>query len=93
MNNLIQFNTGRHYTEEGQRVVVEVVDSHTVKFHDIDRMIYGTLQQFPVHVHQDIPVAMARAVMQRYDAMQYGNDLTHQTAPQWDDDLELIKYY
>lgn len=42
----IQFNTGRKYSREGQRIVAILHDDNVVTFMDHDRMIAG---EFTIH--------------------------------------------
>lgn len=37
----LQFNTGRKYTAQGQRIVAVLHDDGVVSFNDHDRMIWG----------------------------------------------------
>lgn len=39
--NRIQFNTGRRYSAQGQRIVAVLHDDGIVSFNDHDRMIWG----------------------------------------------------
>jgi hypothetical protein len=65
----IQFNTGRWYTEHGQRIVAVKHDS-IIYFHDIDRGING---QFDAADDVFGPVELSQfVVMSRYDHNSYG---------------------
>lgn len=75
------FNTGRRYTEDGQRIAYTVIDRtpddiipeeswHTVSFADFDRMIDGTVRILEDHNGYPTP----RQVLQAYDAGGYGYD-------------------
>ena len=44
-----QFNTGRQYGPEGQRIVVKTT-SDGIRFHDVDRGIEGFIKCNPVHL-------------------------------------------
>jgi hypothetical protein len=44
----IQFNTGRRYTQQGQRIVATLHDDRVVTFMDHDRGIYG---EFALGMH------------------------------------------
>ena len=56
---MITFNTGRKYTERGQRIAAAIVDGRTY-FSDVDRMIFGVFTS---------PVECTRAdVLEAYDA-------------------------
>ena len=64
----IQFNTGRHYTEYGQRIVA-IKHNNIIYFNDIDRGINGMFNAAdddfgPVELSQYI-------VMARYDNNKY----------------------
>jgi len=39
----IKFNTGRHYTEHGQRIAARLLDDGSVVFVDADRQIEGRI--------------------------------------------------
>lgn len=41
----VTFNTGRQYTDEGQRITVRVHDDGTTLFKDHSRMVYGVLNK------------------------------------------------
>ena len=88
----IQFNTGRPYTAEGQRIIVRVSGHEEVQFCDLDRCISGTIKQFPLHRHTS-DSALAAAVMQRYDAMQYDDVSTYDWSPSWYADLPETRYH
>lgn len=65
----IQFNTGRGYTEYGQRIIA-VKYCHIIYFNDIDRGIDG---QFDAPDDMFGPVELSQAVvMSRYDHNSYG---------------------
>ena len=64
----IQFNTGRHYTEHGQRIVA-VKDNNVIYFNDIDRGIDG---MFDASDDTFGPVELSKfIVMSRYDNNNY----------------------
>lgn len=46
MQQTIHFNTGRHYTANGQRITATLHDDGVVTFHDHSRMIDG---EFTLH--------------------------------------------
>lgn len=67
-----QWNTGRRYTDKGQRIVAETTTKPPgIKFVDHDRMISGfiPLGQIP---HGLDKYAMERIVMTAYDFTTYG---------------------
>lgn len=65
MSKRIQFNTGRCYTAQGQRIVALLHEDGVVTFRDHDRMIAG--EYTPAH-----PEAFgASQVLRRYDSNQY----------------------
>ena len=41
--NVIKFNTGREYTEQGQRIAARLLDNGDIVFLDIDRGIDGVI--------------------------------------------------
>lgn len=64
----IQFNTGRHYTESGQRIVA-VKDNGVIFFNDIDRGIDG---MFDASDDTFGPVELSQfVIMSRYDNNNY----------------------
>ena len=66
----IEFNTGRMYSDQGQRIVAEVIDKEDcevlpmliVKFTDLDRMIEGVVEVFSLTQEE---------IMHQYDTNQY----------------------
>lgn len=64
MSKRIQFNTGRRYTAEGQRIVAILHDDGVVTFMDHDRMIGGEFKA----ASDDLSKA---EVMQAYDGHHY----------------------
>jgi len=68
--NKIEFNTGRMYSDQGQRIVAEVIDKEDcevlpmliVKFIDLDRMIEGVVEFFSLTQEE---------IMLQYDTNQY----------------------
>lgn len=60
----IVFNTGRHYTVNGQRIIATLHDDGVITFHDIDRMIDGELSG----TH---PVISDYRVLAAYDRCDY----------------------
>jgi hypothetical protein len=70
MTTRYEWNTGRHYTPEGQRIVAEVT-ADTVSFFDASRGIYGTMERTPWLVES--PDAVRSFVMSRYDNNKYSS--------------------
>lgn len=64
----LQWNTGRLYTEDGQRIVAETVEGGII-FHDIDRCIDGFV---PTVMSPRDTYEMREIVMFNYDHTQYG---------------------
>lgn len=64
----IQFNTGRHYTEQGQRIIAEKVTYNSIIFNDIDRGISGF---FPWYGHIRGGLHLQEIVMFCYDHGNY----------------------
>lgn len=63
--NRLQFNTGRKYTAQGQRIVAVLHDDGVVSFNDHDRMIWGEFK-LPLHCRLS-----QTEVMHWYDSGQY----------------------
>ena len=69
-----QWNTGRMYTEQGQRIVVEIREG-AMFFSDLDRMINGGIPLggfFNPDVRAD-KYAIEKLVMVNYDFGNYGH--------------------
>jgi len=66
----IHFNTGRLYTEHGQRITATLHNDKRVTFYDHDRHVYGEITPIP-----NIPRSKFNAsfVMEKYDSMSYTN--------------------
>ncbi len=66
----VQFNTKRHYTEHGQRIIATLHPDNVVTFYDIDRMVDG---QFEFDSTDELQrffkdkESAAQIIMQRYD--------------------------
>src|SRR5262245_26411080 len=73
----IQFNTGRKYTADGQRIVATRRDDGTVTFHDIDRLITGELRCKATEAE-----FTKENVLSEYDRLQYDN-----TSRAWEDGM------
>lgn len=71
MSLILKFNTGRKYTEYGQRITAFVHDDGTVDFNDHDRQIYGRLtDRLPTIVPGDDEI-LWRWIVDRYDVGKY----------------------
>lgn len=64
----IQWNTGRLYTEEGQRIIAETVENGII-FHDLDRYIDGFIPTVRCPTDK---FELKEMVMFNYDHTQYG---------------------
>lgn len=64
-----EWNTGRHYTAEGQRIVAEVTATG-VNFFDMSRGIYGTVT-LPTYSTLSDTASVRSHVMGRYDRNEY----------------------
>lgn len=64
-----EWNTGRHYTPEGQRIVAEVGED-LVSFYDYSRGIYGTMPRSRWNPLTDLD-AVRSYVMANYDGNKY----------------------
>ena len=70
LSDKIEFNTGRMYSDQGQRIIAEVIAKEdcnilpllTVKFTDLDRMIEGVVEVFELTKEE---------IMHQYDSNQY----------------------
>jgi hypothetical protein len=65
MQKRIQFNTGRRYTAQGQRIVAVLHDDNVVTFRDHDRMIAG---EYTSYFPEDF---CAKEVLDIYDCNAY----------------------
>lgn len=66
-----EWNTGRHYSPEGQRIVAEVTDER-VAFYDFARGIYGTLP-LPQYGELSDALRVRSYVMAGYDRNTYSS--------------------
>lgn len=62
---MIRFNTGRHYTREGQRIAAKITDDGGIFFVDVDRMVDGFVEPETVKTLQ--LTLTARDVLWAYD--------------------------
>ena len=65
--NIITFNSGRQYSDEGQRIGFVVLPDRRAYFVDVDRRIDGTIDA----PHFDDQHVTSQHVMQEYDAGRY----------------------
>jgi len=80
MTTRYEWNTGRHYSPEGQRIVAEVTPD-TISFFDMSRGIYGTMERYGMNQcgmaqapwPAGSPDAVRSYVMARYDAGRYSS--------------------
>lgn len=77
-----QFNTGRQYSEHGQRIVVKTA-SDGIRFHDVDRGIEGFIKCNPVHLESKSEIK--EILMFCYDRGIYEDD-TYEGALVWEDE-------
>jgi hypothetical protein len=70
MTNRYEWNTGRHYSPEGQRIIAETAPD-SVSFYDVSRGVYGTIERTPYLIES--PDAVRSYVMSRYDAGRYSS--------------------
>ena len=75
-NDTLAFNTGRQYTDKGQRISAELVDG-MVCFFDHDRLIGGKFEL------QDFDTFNEALVLQEYDAHRYGMWLPAKGQMEW----------
>lgn len=75
MTNRYEWNTGRHYSPEGQRIIAEVTPEG-IAFFDASRGIYGTMERYGM-TQAPWPTesldAVRSYVMARYDAGRYSS--------------------
>jgi hypothetical protein len=71
IENIQAFNTGREYSEHGQRIAWGIAGEGIVAFADIDRNICGTLALAPIEVFGDVLPITRREVLAGYDATRY----------------------
>jgi len=69
----IKFNTGRYYTDKGQRIGAALLDSGDIYFVDIDRHIDGTIKANDLTLDDviDLGLFTQRNIMAAYDSNQY----------------------
>lgn len=66
--NRLQFNTGRKYTAQGQRIVAVLHEDGVVSFNDHARMIWG---EYKSHHPNPIEAFTREIVLMMYDAGKY----------------------
>jgi len=69
----LKFNTGRYYTDKGQRIAAALLDNGDIYFVDIDRHIDGTVKANGLTIDDviDLDLFTQRAIMRAYDDNQY----------------------
>lgn len=69
----LKFNTGRYYTDKGQRIAAALLDNGDIYFVDIDRHIDGTVKANGLTIDDviDLDLFTQRAIMKAYDDNQY----------------------
>lgn len=67
----IKFQTGRHYTEHGQRIAAALLDDGRIYFVDVDRDIDGILSADAADI-LEFGLFSRRDILSMYDAGQYG---------------------
>jgi len=69
----LKFNTGRYYTDKGQRIAAALLDNGDIYFVDIDRHIDGTVKANGLTIDDviDLDLFTKRAIMKAYDDNQY----------------------
>jgi hypothetical protein len=74
----LSFNTGRQYTDKGQRIAAALLDSGDIVFFDCDRHIHGTIKANGLSREEMISFGQftQRAIMGDYDQNRYANDLS-----------------
>ena len=70
---VIKFNTGRYYTDKGQRIAAALLDNGDIYFLDVDRHIDGTIMADGLTKDDIIGFDMfsQRGIMSAYDAGNY----------------------
>jgi hypothetical protein len=76
MSTIIAFNTGRTYTESGQRIAAALLDNGDIVFNDIDRRVSGTICANGLTLEDVLAFGefTKRGVMAAYDANNYSQD-------------------
>ena len=71
--NVNKFNTGREYTDKGQRVAAALLDNGDIYFNDIDRGIDGTIRANGLTRDDvvDLAIFTQRGIMAAYDSNEY----------------------
>lgn len=69
---MIQFNTGREYTEHGQRITATLQENGAIYFVDVDRHIKGLIE-FPGFTREEVAQFFFNqsAIMAAYDKNEY----------------------
>jgi hypothetical protein len=69
----IRFNTGRGYTDKGQRVAAALLDNGDIYFVDVDRGIDGTIRSNGLMKDDmlDLGLFTQRSIMAAYDNGEY----------------------
>lgn len=84
MKHIITFNTGRQYSDKGQRVACARMEDGRVMFADVDRNIDGITQERTSSISDRVLQAF---VMQEYD---HGR-ITYGTNPRVPEEGELMQ--
>ena len=65
----VQWNTGRQYTSEGQRITARVMPDGSILFADYSRGVDGLIAKPPVEI--DSEQTLRTIVMRAYDSHNY----------------------
>ena len=85
----IKFQTGRHYTEHGQRIAAALLTDGRVYFVDVDRDIDGILAANAADI-LDFGMFNRRDILSMYDANQYGGG-RHDISDDFDAGSEIAR--
>ena len=85
---IIAWNTGRNYTQHGQRMAATILPNGDIYFSDYDRMISG-------HIPSEYAVSfLPSAITSAYDRNNYVNGYPRtliSTNAEWDESLAIRK--
>lgn len=68
----LKFNTGREYTDQGQRIIATLQENGAIHFDDVDRHIKGLIE-FPGFTREEVAQFFFNqsAIMAAYDKNEY----------------------
>ena len=68
----LKFNTGREYTDQGQRIIATLQENGAIYFDDVDRCVKGLIE-FPGFTREEVAQFFFNqsAIMAAYDKNEY----------------------